>query len=528
MTVARALPLHLALPRSLRHPGEPAVELRETHCSWVFLTHDRAYKLKKPVRFGFIDQRSPAARRRGCEEEVRVNAVLAGDVVLGVRAVVPTSSGFALGDPSSPGAVDWVVEMRRFDEERTMASLIRRGRLPGGAVEAVAARIAAFHAATETYDEPGHAAAVRAEVAQNIAELVAASETPTRTLLRIRRFAEDFVERHRGQLTARGRAGMVRDGHGDLRAEHVVLEDGRVTIVDRLEFDAALRRVDVADDLAFLFMDLHALGAASPAERLVEAYRAAGGDPGDDALVAFFAAHRALVRAKVALLRARQRTDDPEHAHADETAATELLRLAERMTWTARGRRVLLVHGPPASGKTWLATALSACSGMPVISTDAVRKELLGLAAGERAPAAAYEPGQRRAVYAEVGRRAAAALRQGSVIVDATLGDPAVRDALLEALAPEADRLVAIRCRAGRETLARRAAGRAGHAAQLSDAGPEEVERLADAFTPLAAIPARRRLEVDTERDVADVLDDVASWLDRHPGPGEVRSKTAS
>lgn len=517
MTALGSEPLHLRLRRALRAPGAPPVEVRETHVSWVFLTRERAYKLKKPVHFGFIDQSSPEARRRGCEEEVRVNAVLAPDVVLGVRAVVPSGDSYALDAPSSPAAVDWVVEMRRFDEDRTMAALIARNALPDGAVPDVAARIAAFHAETPAYDAPGHAAATREEVDDNIAELVAAEDEPTRALPRIARFVAAFVARHEAQLTARGRDGRVRDGHGDLRAEHVVLEDGQVTIVDRLEFDPELRRVDVADDLAFLVMDLRALGAPAAAEQLIDAYRSAGGDPGDDALVAFFAAHRALVRAKVALLRAGQRTADTERARDDESAAADLIRLAEHMTWAARGRRVVLVHGPPASGKTWLATALSACSGLPVVSTDAVRKELLGVAATEHAPPAAYAPAQRRAVYAEVGRRAAAALEHGSVIVDATLGDPAVRGALLEILAPEAARLVAIRCHAERATLLRRATDRAAHAADMSDAGRTEVEWLSEAFMPLTDIPAGQRIDVDTERDVEDLIDDVGSWIDQRP-----------
>ena len=122
-----------------------------------------------------------------------------------------------------------------------------------------------------------------------------------------RRFGAAFVRRHRDELDRRARRGRVRDGHGDLRAEHVLVEGDEVTIVDRLEFDPALRRVDVADDLAFLVMDLESLGAPEVAADIVSAYRAAGGDPGDDELLAFFAAYRALVRAKVALLRRAER-----------------------------------------------------------------------------------------------------------------------------------------------------------------------------------------------------------------------------
>jgi aminoglycoside phosphotransferase family enzyme/predicted kinase len=507
--------LSTALERALQRPGGPPVELRETHVSWVFLAGDRAYKLKKPVRFGFIDLRTAPARRAACEEEVRVNRVLAPDVVLGVRGLAPAGEGCVLVDAQAPDAIDWVVEMRRFDEGRTMAALLARDALPDGAPAAIAARVARFHAETGVHQELRHADAVHTEVRENLDELAGLERPTPRALVRIAGFVDGFVAARRAELDARGRAGMVRDGHGDLRAEHVVLEDGAVTIVDRLEFDPALRRVDVADDVAFLVMDLHALGAGDVAEELLDAYRAAGGDPGDDALVAFFAVHRALVRAKVTLLRARQRPAGSAEAAAEHAAAAALIALAERFAWRARGRRALLVHGPPASGKTWLASALAAASGFPVVSTDAARKELLGVAAGQAAPADAYTEAGRRRIYAEVGRRAAAALERGSVIVDATLGDPAVRGALLGTLAPEADRIVAIECRASQATLVRRAAARAGRPGELSDAGPADAERLARAFTPLDEVPQAQHLVVDAEQDVEDLVDRVAGWLDR-------------
>ena len=411
------------LRRSLEAAGAGPVAVRETHVSWVLLSGDRAFKLKKPVRFGFVDQSTPERRRACCEAEVAVNRPLAPDVVLGVRPLVEAAGGLRVGEEGDGPALDWVVVMRRFDERQTLASLLDRGRLPAGAIGRIARRIAEFHAQAAVAAPADWPDALAATWARNLDELQPLVPEDAAVALRCaRRFGRMFVGRRREELARRAADGLVRDGHGDLRAEHVLLEDGDVTIVDRLEFDPALRRVDVADDLAFLLMDLESLGAREAARELVRAYRAAGGDAGDDALLAFFGAYRALVRAKVELLRARRR---------QPSRASGLLALAERLMWRARGPLVLAISGPPASGKSTLAAELARRSGLPVLSSDAIRKEQLGIRPTRRAPGSAYDPVARSAVYEELGRRAGGEGSADGVIVDATFGEPSLRQAFL-------------------------------------------------------------------------------------------------
>ena len=206
----------------------------------------------------------------------------------------------------------------------------------------------------------------------------------------------------RHELLERARRGLVRDGHGDLRAEHVLLERG-IEIVDCVEFDRTLREIDVGLDLAFLVMDLlrHDRWLAAA---LVAAYRDAGGDPGDDALVAFFAAQRALIRAKVALVRAGQ-VRRPTRGGGEARGA--LLALAGRLAWGVRLGSAAVVCGLAASGKSTLAASLAARAGATVVSSDAVRKRLLGIAASERAPEDAYVPEMNRRTYEMLGGRTA-------------------------------------------------------------------------------------------------------------------------
>src|SRR5215207_5373792 len=202
-------PVHLdgdALRRALRRPGEALPEVRETHCSWVVLTGDRAFKLKRPVRFAFVDQSSPAQRRRLCEEEVRLNQELAASVVLGVRGVVADRGGLRLTDPDAAGAVDWVVEMRRFDDADTLAGRAAATGLDVTAVVAVAERVAAFHAGAPRHPEVV-AARVVDVVFENLRELRELDDPalPAVRLHALECFARAFTEQRAGLLERRAR-----------------------------------------------------------------------------------------------------------------------------------------------------------------------------------------------------------------------------------------------------------------------------------------------------------------------------------
>jgi uncharacterized protein len=272
--------------------------VHETHASWVFVAGERAYKVKKPVALGFLDYSTLERRRAASHEEVHVNRRLAPSVYLGVRAIARTRSGFQLAPEHADGAVEYVVEMRAFCDRDTLAGLIAARALSPGHVEAVARRLAAFHRTAVVFARGGPARGL-ATWRENVDELddaAAAAGRDWRIDVPLA-FGESFVRAHAKELEQRRQDGFVRDGHGDLRCEHVLIREG-VRIVDRIEFDPLLRRIDVAADLAFLTMDLEALGQEPAAQALVRAYRDAGGDPGSPALRSFYAAHCALVRAR--------------------------------------------------------------------------------------------------------------------------------------------------------------------------------------------------------------------------------------
>jgi aminoglycoside phosphotransferase family enzyme/predicted kinase len=513
------------------YPGNPPVTVRETHTAWVFLAGTRAFKVKKPVRMEFVDFSTLERRRLACCEELVVNRALAPRIGVRLRAIVPLSDSYALVDPRASGAVEYAIEMRRFDEELTMAALVEQDALADEQVRAVARRLAQFHAAAPALSRRDPVGAVRRTCDGNLRELLALADIDgAERALALERFTDAFLVDHRDEIAARAEAGRIRDGHGDLRAEHVVLEDPLV-IVDRLEFDRRLRETDVADDLAFLVMDLERLGADDAARTLVESYREAGGDAGSDGLLAFYGAHRAIIRAKVALVRAGQ-LDDRAAATAAREHARELVDLAERLAWRARGPLVLAIGGPPASGKSTLAEAISRRSRWPVLSSDAERKHRRGLPLTATAPEDDYTPDARAAIYRRLGEHAGAALADGrSAIVDATFGDPRLRAAFLAGLGSDRQ-LVALACETPGRLRERRARERAAGAARGSDAGPEVAARLGASFSGWDELPREAILTLRPKIDPDLLVNLVADWLDARasvvPPPARGRPRTPS
>ena len=495
------------------YPGSPTpVEVHETHISWVFLAGERAYKLKKPVALAFVDYSTPERRRHMCAEEVRLNRRHADGVYLGVRGIAADGPSFRFVPEDDPAALDYVVEMRRFDEGQTLAGRVEHGTAGDRDIAEVAGRLVRFHAAAEPV-APTSPPVLVAERSyeRNVHELLATVEQtePIGRVLALERFAHAFIAAQGSTLAQRARRGLIRDCHGDVRADHVVFRSG-VQLVDCVEFDRELRALDVADDLAFLVLDLVARGAHEAARRLVAEYRAAGGDAGEDTLIAFYASYRALVRAKVALVRHGQHGSE-----LLEREAVELIELAERFAWRARMPLVLVVCGVPASGKSHLARALAQRAGLPHLSSDATRKQLLGLRGGQGAPQQAYEPDVNTRTYAALGSAAAAAVGHGAgAVVDGTFRHLADRQHFTAAFARAAP-ILFVESRVPRAVLERRAAERDSGEQRLSDATLAVVCQESSIWDPLDEVDPDRHLTIRADRATDALLDDLAIAVDR-------------
>jgi aminoglycoside phosphotransferase family enzyme/predicted kinase len=497
-----------------------SVAVRETPLSWVFLTADRAFKLKKPVVRPFADFGTPARRRELCREEVRLNRRLAPDVYLGVRALVATPTGLELAADDDPRAIEYVVEMRRYPESRTLAAMLARGEARAQDVAAVARMLADFHAVARRVTAVGMPApAVERRMTANFHELLSIVDQRSEVdrVLALERFAHAFVVAHPQTLAARARDGLIREGHGDLRAENVVLDGDRVQVVGCVEFDPRAREIDVADDLASLVTDLAAHGVDHVARALVDAYRDAGGDAGEDALVFFYAAHRALVRAKVTLLRTAQHPPTSSAYGHESAAARDLIALAERFAWRARLPLVVVVCGVPRSGKSHLAQALAEVAGVAHLTSDVVRGDLAHRAARD-GPTGDHGTALETLASAALGRRAGREVAaSGGAIVDAGLGRRADRQAFARGIG-EAAALLFVECVAPAVVVARRAAGGRRGPSRAPDAGLPSAGPERSSWEPLDEVPADAHLTVRTDRQVESVVADLMSLLDQRIG----------
>ncbi len=410
------------------HPtGEIAV--LETHISYVILTGPRAYKLKKPLHLDFLDFTALASRRSFCEDELRLNRRTAPDLYL---RVVPIT-----GTPDAPRidgtgeAIEYAVEMRQFDPEALLARRVERGEVDGELVDALADRVAAFHAelalaptAPPILADDGRPSAA-STVRRNLAQILALAPPPAlrARLETLAVWLEATLARLSPTLLARERGGFVRDCHGDLHLANVALVDGRPVLFDCLEFDALLRWIDVIDEVAFAFMDFQALGRRDLAHRFANRYLEATGDYEGAVGLRFFAVHRALVRAKVAMIRQSQPGLD---AQAADRLARELerhLEVAESLA-ARKAPRLVITCGLAGSGKTTVSGALVEALAAIRIRSDVERKRLAGLAADARSGspigAGLYAREGSARTYARLELLARGLLESGqSVIIDA-------------------------------------------------------------------------------------------------------------
>ncbi len=502
-------------PAAYPHPTGK-IEHLETHISDVFLAGDYAYKLKKPLDFGFLDFTTLEKRRHACHDEVRLNARLAPQIYLGVVPVCASGQGYRIAAADcKPGEqpAEYAVRMRRLPQDGLLDRLAAQGKLARAQLVDIARQIARFHATAERGPEIeryGALDSVAYPVRQNFeqTEKYIGVTIGRERHARLRAYSEDFLRGRAARFAQRVAEHRIVDGHGDLHLRNMCLHDGRVVIFDCVEFNQAFRAGDVMNDIAFLTMDLDARGLPALGNVFLNEYLEWTQDYGGLALLDFYQIYRAYVRGKVTSFL-MDAAPEPARREAARREAEEYFQLAERYL-APRAPGLLITCGLSGSGKTTAARQAAAMLGGVMVRSDAIRKHLAGIPLDQDASApfgqGIYSPAMSARTYQAMLGHAHAVIDAGRwAILDATYHTRAARAGVAQLARERGVPFAIVHCLAERDELARRLHRRAVENSDISDAGAAILDEQARRFEEPSADEGR----VFTWRGG----DDLPAWL---------------
>ena len=503
-----SLVIRLLDPAAYPHPTT-GIRLIETHISWVFLTGDVVYKVKKPCSLGFLDFSTLERRRQFCEEEVRLSGRFAPDLYLGVVPIAgPAHEAMVDGKGD---AIEWAVKLRQFDEAGRLDRLFDDRKLSADDCERLGAEIAHVEARLAVADSQagwGTPSAFAATVAMNLDQLRRARPQIAQQADSLQAWIDAEVDQVGPAIEDRVVAGKIRECHGDLHLANIVLHNGQLMAFDGIEFNESLRWIDVANDVAFLAMDLHARGRPDFAARVLNAWMEVADDHAAAEVLPVYMVYRAIVRAAVAAIRLGQATavGDAAAAEAAGRDSDRYLDLAMSLTAT-RQPRLFVTSGVSGTGKTTLAGRIIDACGAVRLRSDVERKRLAGMAATDR-PADESHAGELYAtemtdrVYQRLATLAATLLRAGTnVVIDATCNIRRQRDMLAAVARDVGVPLVWLELDVPAEFVLARVAARQAAGTDASDASLDVVRSQLGSRQPItreevAAVPGARLVVV--------------------------------
>jgi aminoglycoside phosphotransferase family enzyme/predicted kinase len=425
----------LAEPATYPHPVE-AVRTVQTHISCVFLTGDYAYKVKKPVDFGFLDYRTLSTRHHYCVQELRLNRRLCPDIYLDVLPITFEDGRLQMGGNGTP--VEWAVRMKQLRDEDMLSQRLRAGALTPGEILSLAGRLSAFHrsapsnAAIRAYGAHG---AIADTVAVTLKTMDTVAQEPHDALTRriLRSSLEEFMQAHADLFACRMKEGRIRDCHGDLRTQNICLDtryDEGIQIFDCIEFNDAFRYIDVAADIAYLAMDLDLAGRADVSMDLMDTYLRETEDRSLAQILPFYLIYRAIVRGNIALLASRESEIPEPERQTQRSIAARAHDLASSYAQRRPRPALIITVGFSGSGKSVLAAELACRLPAVCLSSDRLRKTAAGVSAGTRLETGNYTAYRRAEVYQMMRTCACDYLRRGQhVILDATFLEAHEREA---------------------------------------------------------------------------------------------------
>lgn len=499
----------LLRPEVYPHPVAE-IKLVQTHISYVFITGDFVYKIKKPVNFGFLDFTTLEKRKHFCEREVVLNKRLSPEIYLGVEPVTTDGKRFFINGPGE--VIEYAVKMRQMPQYRMMDVLIKDNKIDQRIIDRIVQKLVPFYAQAATgpeIDFYGEIPQVRFNIEENFAQTEGyIGRALTRERFEtIKSYSLSFFEKKVDLFQERIKSGKIRDGHGDLYSANICIADD-VYIYDCIEFNERFRYGDVACDIAFLAMDLdfHRLGDLSGyfIDRFVEL----SGDRSLIDVLDFYKCYRAYVRGKIHSFSADSKEIGEEDRGRSLSTARKYFALAYRYAGGKRKPVLLVFFGLIAGGKSTMAKVLGKKLNIVPLNSDEIRKKMAGLAPTERRlepfGQGIYNADFSRSTYTRLREEAAARLEMGeSVILDASYKDRAERMALIQ-MAEELDiPYCFVYCHCPEEETKARLERRRKNRKAVSDGRWEIYMKQVETFDRPEEIPAGRLLQVDTSQTVA-------------------------
>ena len=502
-----ALVQALKNPASYPHPVDEVL-VRETHISWVFLAGEFAYKLKKPVNFGFLDYTTLAQRKHFCELELTLNQRMAPEFYLSVLPLSGSAQAPSFDDASAP--FEYLLKMRRFDDSKLLNALQQRGELKEQHLVQLAEELADFHLKLAPGLPPndlGTPESIWFPAQQNfdqIRELLVDDPESLKQVQLLEDWSKDTFSRHEATFAQRLADGFVRECHGDLHLGNTTLWKGKVVAFDCIEFNDAFRWCDVISDLAFLIMDLEDRGLKDMAQVTLNHYLEQTGDYEGLELLCFYKVYRALVRAKVNLFRLAQPGLDEEDKASVMRQYRSYTDLAESYI-EFRSPYLLITHGFSGSGKSTLTTSVVKELGGIRIRSDVERKRLFGLKPEEsgnspKLASGIYTPEASEQTYQRLTKLANSVLRSCfPVTLDATNLRKAQRDQLHSVAENLGLTSLIISLTADEATLRRRLTKRIQDGEKVAEADLLVLEHQLANHDPLTTEELTRAVTVDTD-----------------------------
>ena len=555
--------------RSSYVDGGGSIEMVQTHISTVFLTPRYVFKFKRPLDLGFTDFRTLSSRRRYCRAELRLNRRLAPDVYLDVLPLVDAGGAagrFHLGAPQAEGTtgaagamgstggimgriVDYCVVMKRLPAEEMLDHRVIHGAVSPAGLEKLAEVLVRFHGLPQHVrgaSRYGSLAVIGENWEENFRQTVPFVGEVLRkeNFLSVQATVRDFLSRNGALFDERVSGGFIRDGHGDLRCEHVHLGAGPIRIIDCIEFNDRFRFGDVANDLAFMLMDLKALGHPEMARVLLARYLELSGDEGLERLLPFYACYRAWVRGKVTAFKLNDGALSASAREKIRRKSAAFFDLAREFARHMAPPVLAVLSGLMGTGKSALAAAMAERTGIRVYASDVLRNEMAATEFpkhGPREPGpdapfgeGIHTPDWDERTYDALFAKARAELNAGrSVILDASFSQAGQRRRALALAGRFGARPIIVECRLDDQQTLARLRSRTRRGGSVSDGRVELHSAQKAAFEPITGLPGEQHLVLDMDAPPGDLAARVVQSLDLppplfagNPGRGELPDGT--